>query len=350
MCLQYLSKTYQQLLNATPAHPIQILLDDNQFSCGIGLSGKTTGENNACLNKSVRCSAVGWCDGLPYANRFVLSHELAHHIIIDNINGIFSSFQKTLYSTNAKNDLQTFNCQIGPSDAECFPDMIGEYLTYQHYIHDASLHGNKKATFSDFKTGVFASWYDFAKKNIFDNIEYDQLNSGSGYADYLVSEISKNCPVIVYKDRSTGPSFVNKKNQDCLLKISPPLTTTVLTALQLSVNTDTSLQCVGFARAVAFGANGADIGLNNAKDYAYTPAAKGYIFINNTANATIQIGDIPIWDYGNGGQHIAIVTKVDGTTRFEVAEANGGSGTVDKANSVRNDSTLKGWLRFKGTN
>lgn len=144
-------------------------------------------------------------------------------------------------------------------------------------------------------------------------------------ATSLVNNIHKNCG-----------AFVNASKTNCLNGIGP---SGVVAQLKLNVSQDYSLQCAGFAQAVAIGI-GFPIGNGDALTYA-GKSIPGYVWIPNRAGATISVGDIPVWS-GFGCQHIAVITQTFGQYSFRAAEANGEAGIFGPAGTVVFDNYGRG--------
>ncbi len=214
-----------------------------------------------------------------------------------------------------------------------------------------------------------ASYFTYAAYSDFTATFSATGNKFSDLATQLVLSIQGSCknPVDKTKIACTG-NQPNPNVKDCLTALSPNPGAAVEQNLRLSTCSNTALQCVGFAQAVAIGV-GAPIGDGNAGDFNGNPPVNkkipGYTWHDNWnagytafANDTIQIGDIPIWS-GSGCQHIAVVVtdpvthKVPGQNNFTCAEANGFAGIYGPAGTVifdhytRDDAfcRLEGWWR-----
>jgi hypothetical protein len=156
------------------------------------------------------------------------------------------------------------------------------------------------------------------------------------FAEQLLDSIVSSCGRII-----------TANDVPCLQKL--PFSQQVDYDLWYSAFHDATLQCVGFARAVSAGV-GDDFGSRDASLFVGNSYPPHWHWIWNTGNATLQVGDIPVWSAG--GQHIAVVIKMLGTFNFLVAEANGGSGLVDKyAYCLRGNYCFlggpQGWLRYE---
>lgn len=170
--------------------------------------------------------------------------------------------------------------------------------------------------------------------------ESDNGSSGNTKADKLAALATS----MDNKIRSQCGGFANWSKRGCVDGTGPAVS---VARLLLNMSQDYSLQCAGFAQAVALGV-GLDIGRGDASIYAGRNIP-GFRWIPNSTNATMVAGDIPVWS-GFGCQHIAVVTHVYGQTRFQVAEANGFAGIFGPAGSVVFDNygrtgfcVLRGW-------
>lgn len=138
--------------------------------------------------------------------------------------------------------------------------------------------------------------------------------------------------------RSSCGTYVSQRNVSCVRAASPK---SVADRLALNVSQDYTLQCAGFAQAIAIGIN-APIGDGNASVYVGR-RIPGYQWISNSSSAIMVPGDIVVWN-GAGCQHIAVVTQTYGSYAFTVAEANGGSGSIDFMRYGRTTfCSLQGW-------
>lgn len=289
---------------------------------------------------------VNYCTTSDDAFRFVITHELGHQL--ENRNpALETSFDTTVFSKDGR-QLPTDNCQcaypemssrqcgkgvFGTNPAhECFADMVGEYLVFQTYEHTQTTN-NKAVTFSQYPSS-FPDWYGFARDQIF-KMEY--VNKGSNsyvvkVAMDLANDIIAACPLTP----AASYTYVTLKNYNCLERLRTKYGTyggtNIVDFLKESVTTYGKLECVAFARAVSYIIQmpltktpaGTASSYAGSKQLGYT-----WIPVATISKQGVKPGDIAI--FYNGLNHIAIVTSIigDGTRKFDVAEANGGSGKVD---------------------
>ena len=169
MCALSKAPTYFSRLTA--AGPITVTL--NPGGCGSGHADASTG-----------VELYGFCD--PNYNRFILTHELGHMFSFRNPT-VYAAFLSGPYATDG-HYLPTWDCQVhsfdpntgaplasGPYDgdqqAECWADMIGEYLMYFNLRETV---GGAPAGTADFKQypTQYADYYNFAKNNLFGGVTY----------------------------------------------------------------------------------------------------------------------------------------------------------------------------------
>lgn len=239
----------------------------------------------------------------------------------------------------------------------------------------------------------YSDYYNFAKNNLFDGIEFFTRsggttgtgnNGGSGasgsdmatYAKDLAEAIRPICPA---GNTNQNWGYVNgsgacvdniASNFDSNLPSTSSQRNTVVQWLKDdTINNYNALQCVGFAVAVTKGVGNPlpNRGFD-AKGYNSVNISKfpGYTWIGyDSAAATIDIlpGDIVTWQ-NSGAGHIAVVDTVDGNNQgsaFHVYEANGNAGIFGAAGSVGRDIyhfvvseyaglQLQGWLRSTKSN
>lgn len=131
-------------------------------------------KGHASTNGIVNLYGFGSC-GTGVA-QFMLLHELGHEIAFRNPN-LYQKFANQFpFPLLVFYRLPTYNCEfdygIGPFQAECFADMVGEYVVYKYYRNTV---GGRpfyfEATFSSFKN-LFAPFYNFAKDNIYNGVEF----------------------------------------------------------------------------------------------------------------------------------------------------------------------------------
>ena len=208
--------------------------------------------------------------------------------------------------------------------------MVGEYLTYTTYKHSITSR-NKSVTFSDYPQ-KYPDWYAWADQNIFGGVEYNGLGGGNSdmalYATKLAKDVIHACPT---PDPTRLSTIVSVGDVKCLNTLFGTYTSTVINTLIDSTNNNLNLQCVGFTKAAAIGAgHPLKISYGDAKNYA-GQTEPGYTWYSQNDlknNGGVKAGDIAI--FWHGLNHIATITSFpgNGTSSFDVAEANGGTGTV----------------------
>ena len=167
MCALAKSPTYFAKLTAQGTINIAFHGGD----CGSGHTGDNSGDG---YNDPYGVAIFGFCH--PPFNRFLLTHELGHLYSFRNP-GMYQDFLRTVWSTGAT--LPTFNClhdydsrgYRGPYDAECWADMIGEYLVYFD-VRD-TVGGIPRGSY-DFKTypTQYSVYYNFARDKLFGGVQY----------------------------------------------------------------------------------------------------------------------------------------------------------------------------------
>ncbi len=365
-CKLFLSKTFVKLLGSintdTGMPQGNLTMSIHSGACGTGYEG---GFPNIDVN---------YCSKNDDAFRFVMTHELGH-VIENNPNqnnkSLKDAFDATIFQASGipgdvapieNRQLPTDNCQCATPplsskqcgggtfgsnpEHECFADMVGEYLVFQTYKHSETTR-NSSVTFSEYPT-TYANWYDFARKQIFGGIEYVNKGTNSEVANTaikLAEDIITNCPNldssrrITYVIGGSNNSGVTSTSLGCLQALVGHYPQKAIDELAQSIRDTGKLQCVGFARAVAAAiqmplippSNENPKLNNNANEYRYTtqPGYTWYTQAQLKTGGGIKPGDIAVFD--NGLNHIGIVSDIvgDGTQRFGLAEANGGSGEVD---------------------
>ena len=374
LCLLFQSSTFAKLLqtmnpDGTVADAMTLLIHNQspsayQNHCGTGNDfNSNQPEIYACAN--------------PVANRFVLIHELGHTVYARN-DSLATNYSNIFESNHNQRFLPTDNCQLSGTKGfgsnpnhECFADMVGEYVVFNTYKHSAT-NRNARVTFSEFPTNSnYKFWYDWAATNIFGGTSYANQSSNNmvEYAKKLKDQIVQACPPAHYDHgwEIGAYVYVNQKNQQCLTNMSSSTLGShyqnVLRELFQSIKDFYYLQCVGFARAVAQGV-GAPIGPDDRASstyYNWIPVTRG---VNDVPGGVLP-GDIALFSLHECANpklsynkcprlerfitpHIGIVTDV-GPTGFDLAEANGGNGTVDitKGYNYHYDTNFDGVLRLK---
>ena len=122
---------------------------------------------------------LGWCE--PARNRLLLAHELGHMIAFRNHN-LYNTWQSDVYSTQTaekNNQLPTWNCQFdygqGPFAAECWADMIGEYITWPYFRETVG--GNPQGPpsqdgFLNYNSSTYSIYYKWVANHIFGGVSY----------------------------------------------------------------------------------------------------------------------------------------------------------------------------------
>lgn len=152
--------------------PITVTL--HAGSCGSGHASASTGVD-----------LYGFCD--KNYNRFILTHELGHIFAFRNPT-IYQSYLNTVWGKNPL--LPTWNCEIhsfGPSGnplpsgpfsgdqaAECWADMIGEYLMWFNLRGTVSGAPAGTPDFKQYPT-QYAGYYNFAKNTLFGGVVYNSF-------------------------------------------------------------------------------------------------------------------------------------------------------------------------------
>ncbi len=166
----------------------------------------------------------------------------------------------------------------------------------------------------------------------------------------LVNLIAQNCP-----SGTPGTGIVNAQD-GCLEKIQSLIPGPIYDELNKSVSHDNNLQCVGFAVAVShflpnplpFATNGFGDAYTyagtNPPGYQWIPYPRPFPQIYCPSNGfRVQPGDIAVFDKFN---HIGmVIADLGDGVFFELAEANGGSGTVDLSYTYHYDCNFAGVLR-----
>lgn len=156
--------------------PIAVTLHTGD-GCGGGHSG-----NNGKDPYGV--SLTGYCTGFDTAkdyNRFLLAHELGHMYNFRN-QSVYNLFDSTVWGHSST--LPTYNCQHdydnpstgehGPYEAECWADMIGEYLVW--FDIRATVGGVPTGT-KDFKQyeRSYGAYWNFARDHLFGGIIFTKF-------------------------------------------------------------------------------------------------------------------------------------------------------------------------------
>jgi hypothetical protein len=101
-----------------------------------------------------------------YRLDFLIAHELGHQIAFAN-HDLYNQF----LTSHDNPAFPTWNCTLdyGPGhwSAECFPDMIAEYVFYKKW----KMFTDPPQPFPEMKT-TFGDMYTFTKDNIFGGVEY----------------------------------------------------------------------------------------------------------------------------------------------------------------------------------
>jgi surface antigen len=160
----------------------------------------------------------------------------------------------------------------------------------------------------------------------FPNLPSEEPIASNHFAERLV-QILQECP-------ATKPNgYINKNNfpqvAQCLEKAG--INSSVIDILRDSVNRFSSLQCVGFVRAVEASSGRTLPGCGNAKDYANCSAVKESDIYQYADCKNLKIGAIGISTGGTYG-HVGIVTNIEnpenGIARVRFASA-WGTGSTD---------------------
>jgi hypothetical protein len=358
LCQLWLSKTFANLVGTIDSHgqPSQLVLNIHAGACG---TGNELYIPNLNLN---------YCSTNDDSYRFMIAHELGHVImsrhasIVQDFQAFFDAHGRQLPTDNcqcATPALSSSQCAGGVFGShpnhECYADMVGEYLTFTTYKHSATTR-NKSITFSEYPQ-KYSDWYTWANQHIFGGTEYTGFQTGnslSTYATKLAQDIIHVCPNL---DPNRQRTIVDANDASCLSSLAKlQYPSSVIQILQdhillIKGTRVATLQCVGFAKAVALGAKHALSGsYGDAKNYAGT-SQPGYIWYAKSdllKNGGVKVGDIAI--FNNALNHIAVVVSVvgNGTKAFDVAEANGGSGSVDitKGGNYGVDNNFAGVFRL----
>lgn len=117
----------------------------------------------------------GFCDH-DY-NRFLLAHELGHMFSFRNPTVYQAFAQQVWLSRGYKNPptLPTYNCLydygVGPYEAECWADMIGEYLVWFDIRDTVGGRPAGTPTFSQYQS-QYPIYYNFARDQLFGGVQY----------------------------------------------------------------------------------------------------------------------------------------------------------------------------------
>lgn len=166
-CLLKKSPKYVQLLGATASNPIEIRFKHTSESQGAH-AYPCSGYSSAVASRYVEiygAASVG-TSCLPYRLDFLIAHELGHQIAFAN-HDIYNQF----LTSHDDPAFPTWNCILdygrGHWSAECFPDMIAEYVFYKKWF----LFTDPPQPFPQMKT-QFLDMYTFTKNTIFGGVEY----------------------------------------------------------------------------------------------------------------------------------------------------------------------------------
>ncbi len=118
----------------------------------------------------------GWCYP-DVINRFMMLHELGHMIAFRNPVLYWKDFFLSwLVLSFSNKNLPTYNCQLdygpGPWGAECWADMIGEYVVYPSYRNTVSGRPYGPSNFLDFPTFANGFYYNFARDHIYKGLQF----------------------------------------------------------------------------------------------------------------------------------------------------------------------------------
>ncbi len=147
-------------------------------------------------------------------------------------------------------------------------------------------------------------------EEIISGIPFSQLPTkeplpDSHFAEWLAA-ILQECP-------ATGPNgYINRRNfpevAKCLANAG--VSENVINALEDSARRFSSLQCVGFVRAVELGQGRVLPGCGNAKDFANCPAIRNSDIYEYTDCQNLKVGAIGVTTGGTYG-HVGIITGIE---------------------------------------
>lgn len=150
-------------------------LPKNQITIVLHASGGCAGHASG----SGRLDYYGWC-GNETVNKFMMLHELGHMIAFRNPSLYWLKFFIPYIAMPLPfRFMPTFNCQfdygLGPWPAECFADMVGEYVFYPTYRVTVSGRPSGPRNFLGFPDFASRFYYNFARDNIYNGLDFQKL-------------------------------------------------------------------------------------------------------------------------------------------------------------------------------
>lgn len=118
----------------------------------------------------------GWCNN-EIINKFMILHELGHEISFRNPVLYWTKFALPyMVMSFIFRNMPTYNCQLdygpGPWVAECWADMIGEYVYYPQYRVTVSGRPSGTYNFPSFPNFANSFYYGFARDNIYNGLNF----------------------------------------------------------------------------------------------------------------------------------------------------------------------------------
>lgn len=263
---------------------------------------------------------------------------------------IFTSFKTAVTSKGKLTTIPTQQCLTQTGDNQyvaCFDDMVGSYLTYPYYI---DLITTNRTDFSDYKDS-YPTYYNFAKTNLFDGVEFINLQLTSADIQSVVGTVESIMSCEVDKEdryHAPPPGCVN--------------TLTISQDFKTSLNNSYPFfQCGSFIIHAQTLLKWPHFGDNNNSVYGwytYRPdhSQDGYTFIpNKERGSDLQDGDIIIYRSTKSSDpgHTAMVMSVQRDLfHFRVMEANYVGGVTWFRNTALDDdlgrgANIVGWYRRK---
>ncbi|HEX7042519.1 MAG TPA: hypothetical protein VF189_04670 [Patescibacteria group bacterium] len=127
-------------------------------------------------NYSGTLDYYGWCNN-EIINKFMILHELGHEIAFRNPVLYWTKFALPyMLMSFVFRNMPTYNCQLdygpGPWVAECWADMIGEYVYYPQYRVTVSGRPSGTYNFPSFPNFANSFYYGFARDNIYNGLNF----------------------------------------------------------------------------------------------------------------------------------------------------------------------------------
>lgn len=230
----YIQEIYTTVCNLS-GYKFMGLLNNSSINVSIALSSADNSSYKSCAEHVATIGSNNYqinfypCNANSGGDSFLITHELGHIIQFQNPS-LVAQFCSTVYNNSSSHSsacrqgdksaefIPTYNCglegsqvyhQSDPTPAECFSDMVGEYLNYKSFQDCVTQNGkivpfgcNDIASFGDSNywsgnktfSKSFKDYYTFAQNNIF-----QVISSSSGGGINYVAPSSNYCNNSEYK-------------------------------------------------------------------------------------------------------------------------------------------------------